>query len=249
MIRQSPHTIIAITTGMVFSLLSSTFTTQAQASLTSDRDTAYQIAQTSQTPAILTAEPGSEINVRSGAGTTFSALHYGVPGDAVVILESNATRGGTDPVWYRLRFVESQAVGWVRADFVLTGTQEAIADTCHQEIAKARTRIGDVDNAYLVKVGIGTTNSPYSDRPYNVALVLGGSGLSTVMTSPQFMLNISSNLINACETLGSVTFYTSEASGWHEVFGVVDGVVSQFSCADFSSSRPRMQWGEMNCNM
>jgi hypothetical protein len=63
------------------------------------------------------------------------------------------------------------------------------------------------------------------------------------------MLDISKNLINACETLGSVRFGTSAASGWHEVFGVVDGVVSQFSCADFSSSRPRMQWGEMNCGV
>lgn len=247
MICQRPQATVALTTGILFSFFSSTLAIQVQASSTSAGDAAFQITQTSQTNAILTAEPGSEINVRSGAGTTFSAIHYGVPGDAVVILESNATRGSTDPVWYRLRFVESRAEGWVRADFVLKGSHDPIEDVCHQAIANARTRISDVKNTYLISAGIGVTNSPYSDRTNNLSLKLGGSGHANVMSSPQFMLNISDKIIDACETVSSVGFYTSIASGQHDIFGLVDGAVTQFSCANFGNSR--LRWGEMNCGV
>lgn len=66
-------------------------------------------------PAVLTAQPGSQINVRTSPTTLAPAYDYGLRGDRVEVLSQ--TTGSDGRIWYNVRFV-SGVVGWVRADFV-----------------------------------------------------------------------------------------------------------------------------------
>ena len=60
--------------------------------------------------------PNLQINVRSGPGTHYYARHYGLPGDRVTLM--NEAIGNDGYRWWYLKFNESGARGWVRADFV-----------------------------------------------------------------------------------------------------------------------------------
>ena len=60
-------------------------------------------------------DPDSQINVRAQPTTASERLHYGLPGDAVGILEQR--RVGSY-IWYRVEFSQSKARGWVREDLL-----------------------------------------------------------------------------------------------------------------------------------
>ena len=66
----------------------------------------------------LTAKtPDSQINVRTGPGTTFDSPHYGVVGDKVTLIES-AREANSEQIWYKVKFTSSGVEGWVRSDFI-----------------------------------------------------------------------------------------------------------------------------------
>lgn len=59
----------------------------------------------------------AQINVRTGAGTSFDSPHYGVVGDEVTLIES-AREAGSEQIWYKVRFTGSGVEGWIRSDFI-----------------------------------------------------------------------------------------------------------------------------------
>lgn len=61
-------------------------------------------------------DPQSQINLRSSPDPGSRRLGYGLVGDQVEILES--VPGSDDYTWYRVRFYQSGAVGWIRGDFI-----------------------------------------------------------------------------------------------------------------------------------
>ena len=65
---------------------------------------------------LFTYSHGSHINVRTGPGTHYSARHYGLPGDRVIVL--NEAHGRDGYRWWYLQFKNSGAKGWIREDFV-----------------------------------------------------------------------------------------------------------------------------------
>ncbi|MBD2067624.1 SH3 domain-containing protein [Leptolyngbya sp. FACHB-671] len=64
------------------------------------------------------SDPGSRINLRSEPNPNVPTQRYGLVGDQVLIQES--TSGSDGYTWYRVRFTESGAVGWIRSTFVST---------------------------------------------------------------------------------------------------------------------------------
>jgi hypothetical protein len=72
-------------------------------------------------------QPGSQITLRSGAGTNYPSQGYGLVGDRVAVLYLDKRHNNIDHqlfydsgghVWYKVGFPKSRAVGWIRGDFV-----------------------------------------------------------------------------------------------------------------------------------
>ncbi|WP_299411226.1 SH3 domain-containing protein [Acaryochloris sp. IP29b_bin.148] len=81
------------------------------------REVVYVAETIKPTPAQLVSQDSkSRINVRSHPSTRSKTHHFGYPGDAVTLLQQ--AQGEGDVRWYYLRFDQSQAKGWIRADFI-----------------------------------------------------------------------------------------------------------------------------------
>lgn len=61
-------------------------------------------------------DPGTRINVRDGAGTNTRARHIAYAGDRVEILDRFV--GDDGYMWFQVRFIVSNATGWIRGDYV-----------------------------------------------------------------------------------------------------------------------------------
>ncbi len=198
---------------------------------------------------LLTANPGSQINIRSGPGIEYSALHYGVVGDRVEILDSQH-ENSSDPYgrrWHRVRFVESRAVGWVRGDFLLQ-TNESFSNACHQNLSQTTNNINNIRNAFLSEIVVRNNSlSPVQGRPNELVLVVGGTRQDVILSSGDFMQNISESLIQNCETVSSIKT-ASNNSGWHHVFGLINGRVQAFECVD-AAPGVKLKWGQYFCTL
>lgn len=199
---------------------------------------------------LLTADPESQVNVRTGPGTRYRTQHYGLAGDRVAILDS-AFETCDSPLscrqWHRVRFVQSGAVGWVRGDVLVQGVA-ALDGTCHRQLAEERTRLNNVSNGFLSAIYLAPEPiSPYRDRPYELTFQLGGMGQESVLSSPQFMRTMGDRLIQACGSVSAVR-YASNASGWHDIYGLINDQVTGFTCVDMGLSRD-LRWGEYYCGL
>lgn len=67
-------------------------------------------------------DPQAQINLREAPDPNSQRLGYGLVGDRVEILEQ--APGADDYTWYRVRFYQSGAVGWIRNDFVRLASSE-----------------------------------------------------------------------------------------------------------------------------
>lgn len=67
------------------------------------------------------SDPGARINLRSEATQSSAAIAYGLAGDRVEILQcvTDADTPNSSLSWCQVEFVESQAIGWVRSDFIM----------------------------------------------------------------------------------------------------------------------------------
>ncbi len=61
-------------------------------------------------------DSNTPINIRDGASTNTYARHIGYAGDRVEILDRLVGNDGY--MWYQVRFLVSNATGWVRGDYV-----------------------------------------------------------------------------------------------------------------------------------
>jgi Bacterial SH3 domain len=70
----------------------------------------------SQQATLTSNKPASRINIRDAASTKANARHYGFAGDSVKILDEKQDDKGK--IWYQVKFVNSEASGWVSGNFV-----------------------------------------------------------------------------------------------------------------------------------
>jgi hypothetical protein len=198
---------------------------------------------------LLTTNQGSQINIRSGPGIQQSSLHYGVVGDRVEILDSQRENSSDiySRRWHRVRFVESGAIGWVRGDFLIQ-TPNSISNACHQSLFQARNNIINTQNAFLYGLKVENNSlSPVRGKPNELVLVVGGPGEDTLLSSGELMQTLSEQLIQNCGTVSSVRI-ASNNSGWHHVFGLINGRVQIFDCIDAGPGNT-LRWGQYFCGL
>jgi len=75
------------------------------------------------TASLVANNPNARINLRSGPGTNFKSLGYGLVGDYIYILATNPpeadyAKDRQGYFWYRVGFPRSGAQGWIREDFL-----------------------------------------------------------------------------------------------------------------------------------
>lgn len=66
---------------------------------------------------LISQDASSPINVRDGASVNTYARHIGYAGDRVEILDRLAGNDGY--MWFQVRFLVSNATGWIRGDYIL----------------------------------------------------------------------------------------------------------------------------------
>lgn len=119
---------------------------------------------------------------------------------------------------------------------VLAGVVGSIQEGRDAQVADiAASNLSEIYRGYPAGVEVGVT------------LALDGSAADDVMNSPQFMTNISAQLINGCQGVGLVKFnryYTD----WNESFGLIDDSISQFSqCVEPGEGGRYLEWGQRYC--
>ncbi|BDA75944.1 hypothetical protein CAL7716_101100 (plasmid) [Calothrix sp. PCC 7716] len=69
-----------------------------------------------QQATLFSEQPGERINVRDGASVRTYARHYGLAGDKIEVSSKKQDENGA--TWYKVKFVQSGARGWIHNKFV-----------------------------------------------------------------------------------------------------------------------------------
>jgi hypothetical protein len=86
-----------------------------------------------------------------------------------------------------------------------------------------------------------------ANRPLGYTISLGGIAASGIMNSPQLMHSISSDIINACSSVSSVSFNVSETD-WTAIYGLFEqGQVKRFQCVKDLKPTNKIHWGYIYC--
>jgi hypothetical protein len=140
---------------------------------------------------------------------------------------------------------------------------------CKKAVANAKSRLRKIPNVLIEQVFTKNLNEFYSDfpqeRPMKYIFYLNGTkrkvrilkpgvkdveivetGIKKVENSPQFMKNISQDIISKCNSISAVTFGSFLAPGCGITFGVMpNGKVKIFDPVDSGRS---LRWGESYCD-
>ncbi|MBD2138356.1 hypothetical protein H6F32_12300 [Anabaena sp. FACHB-1237] len=129
---------------------------------------------------------------------------------------------------------------------------------CKKAVANAKSRLRKIPNVLIENTYTKNLNELYSDfpkkRPLEYIFYLTGTkrkgnivetGIKKLENSPQFMKNISQDIISKCGSVGAVTFGTVLAPGCGITFGLMpNGKIKAFE--DVDVNRP-LKWGETFC--
>lgn len=129
--------------------------------------------------------------------------------------------------------------------------QAPIRRECQSEIEAAAKMIEDGRNVRVLDV----TQRDFSDRysegypseaSFSLDFRMEGRAAADIMHSPQFMNNISANIIESCQSVSLVEFSVSQTD-WASVYGLIDGSVLPFSCIGSGDYTGEISWGERIC--
>lgn len=131
---------------------------------------------------------------------------------------------------------------------------------CKKAVANAKSRLRKIPNVLIEDTYTKNINQDqvYSDfpkeRPIEYIFYLTGpkrkgriveTGIKKLGNSPQFMKNISQDIISKCGSVGAVTFGTVLAPGCGMTFGLMDdGTIKAFEDVDVNRT---LKWGETYC--
>ncbi|MBX2862237.1 MAG: hypothetical protein KTR27_01675 [Leptolyngbyaceae cyanobacterium MAG.088] len=124
-------------------------------------------------------------------------------------------------------------------------------EQCKAALASVVTSLEEGRDVKVADISASNLSEIYQGYPsglqLGVTLALDGGAADNVMNSPQFMTNISAQLIDQCQGVGLVKFnryYTD----WNESFGLIDGSVTQFSqCVEPRVGGRYLEWGQRYC--
>jgi hypothetical protein len=127
--------------------------------------------------------------------------------------------------------------------------------SCNESISAAQARLEGGRDLRVVQIQVRNISDYYDDyptgRPDAYRFSIQGSAAPAVMNSPQMMIAISTEIIQACSTV-SIVDIGVRYTDWGETYGLMsDGTVQAFECffndrhTDWSSFK--LAWGSHHC--
>ncbi|MBE7380476.1 MAG: hypothetical protein F6J95_003565 [Leptolyngbya sp. SIO1E4] len=127
---------------------------------------------------------------------------------------------------------------------------EEIEQQCQIAALEAVSTIEDGRNVQVVDVIGIDLSSGYvgypANAPMGAIIRLDGSATSDVLSSPQFMATVSSQIITQCQPVSLIEFQMNY-TGWAEIYGLVDDSVVAFKCMEADTDANRAPWGQRFC--
>lgn len=100
----------------------------------------------------------------------------------------------------------------------------------------------------ITSLDFSLTNELYpstlANQPYIILFAMKGVATDSIMNSPVFLTNLSSQLLTQCNSFSAVGFGQDDTD-WNYLFGRINNQVRQFQCTD--QMRSDLNWGEWNC--
>jgi hypothetical protein len=151
---------------------------------------------------------------------------------------------------------------WTIAPATAQGINTEVA--CLKAINAAEAKIVE-DRTIDLRTEFGDTSEDWSDRagypadrPQSVTFFLGmlnspvvAPDGEAILQSPQLMEAIATDITNRCLSIGYVSF-AAPHSDWFVPFGIINGSLKAFQCAEdwnprSRTPRPPLNWGFYNC--
>jgi hypothetical protein len=138
---------------------------------------------------------------------------------------------------------------------------DSLDDRCKAAIFDVQQEIEHYKKAYVSRTRLFFVDAEVSfptAEPYSLLMVLGAhdSVVSTsgdtvaqssaldILASKQMLLAFSRSIINNCESIVSISYLLGEYQ--QRTFGLVDGMVQEFACAEDTTVSP-LPWGYQYC--
>lgn len=134
----------------------------------------------------------------------------------------------------------------------------ALSSNCKKVIERNVVRLQAIPNLKVTANSRFTAlGEPYPDVKANLnrryLFAIKGSGVQNVWKSPDLMIGITQEIINACVGTAMVTFGRDSSGDFANVGLFPDGKVKIFTCGPYLDSRirtrPPMTWGQQDCEI
>ena len=120
---------------------------------------------------------------------------------------------------------------------------------CQAAIDNSKSEVANISGIGLNKSSKNDISSIYQDIPKERSseykFTVGGRGGKNIMYSPVFMTDISKNIIENCNNIGSVQFEVDQTDN-RIAYGLVKDSVKKFDCTA-SKDNSKLKWGQVSC--
>ena len=138
-----------------------------------------------------------------------------------------------------------------QADSVQTDktANAGLSSKCQAAIDESKTEVANISGIGVNKSSKNDISSIYQDLPKERSseykFTVGGRGGKNIMYSPVFMSDISKNIIENCNNIGSVKFEVDQTDN-RIAYGLVKDSVKKFDCTS-STDKSKLKWGQVSC--
>ncbi|MEM6400926.1 MAG: hypothetical protein AAF757_11945 [Cyanobacteria bacterium P01_D01_bin.116] len=124
-----------------------------------------------------------------------------------------------------------------------------LSSKCQAAIDESKTEVANISGIGVNKSSKNDISSIYQDLPKERSseykFTVGGRGGKNIMYSPVFMSDISKNIIENCNNIGSVKFEVDQTDN-RIAYGLVKDSVKKFDCTS-STDKSKLKWGQVSC--
>ena len=125
-----------------------------------------------------------------------------------------------------------------------------LSKKCQAAIDESKSEVANISGIGVNKSSKNDISSIYQNLPKKRSseykFTVGGRGGKNIMYSPVFMTDISKNIIENCNNIGSVKFEVDQTDN-RIAYGLVKNSVKKFDCTS-ATDKSKLEWGQISCS-